>query len=65
MFRWYCLVDANKEFTIAIIKPDAVKAGLAESIIQEVRTLFCHPVSFTVALYGTRSSCNQAKLKLT
>ena len=39
LFRWCCLVDVNKEVTVAIIKPDAVKAGLAESIIQEVRTL--------------------------
>ena len=35
---WHCFsVEMEKQLTVAVIKPDAVKAGLVDEIIQKVQ----------------------------
>lgn len=36
-----CTVELPKQVTVAIIKPDAVEAGLVDEIIQKVYTVLC------------------------
>lgn len=36
-----CTVELPKQVTVAIIKPDAVEAGLVDEIIQKVFTVLC------------------------
>lgn len=36
-----CTVEIPKQVTVAIIKPDAVEAGLVDEIIQKVFTVLC------------------------
>ena len=43
----YIIVPKKKQFTVAVIKPDAVKAGMVDEIITKVNKQFFLPYSCT------------------